>query len=120
METDIEVKGLGIELVVPALVCVGREDVEWVAMLPPDPAASASAPELLLLVLNETPTPVPTPTPIAASIETTHSTMKNVRLFRPRIFSLFPDPGSASVVQASPSHADPPCASVVCGEYGPG
>jgi len=96
-ETDTEVKGavreaevpvpLGIELAV-RLVWAGREDVEFVAMSPPDPAASASAPEPLL-DRSETPTPVPTPTPIATSIETTHSMMKNVRLFRPQILSLF-------------------------------
>jgi hypothetical protein len=98
--------GVSIE-VVEAVEMAAVSDVE-------EAAASAS---VLLVERVETPTPTPTPTPIATAKATTPRTVKKTHLFKPRILipSLFPVPISPPDAPASPYHADPLWASVVCG-----
>jgi hypothetical protein len=98
--------GVGIE-VVEAVEMAAVSDVE-------EAAASAS---VLLVERVETPTPTPTPTPIATTKATVPRTVKKTHLFKPRILtpSLFPVPISPPDAPASPYHADPLWAGVVCG-----
>jgi hypothetical protein len=49
-----------------------------------------------------TPRPTPTPTPMATNIETTQSTMKNVRLFRPKMVARFAAPPFPSAPPSPP------------------